>query len=113
MLAQAASTTAVLLLLSLLTKLLFEAHEGVGSHARELLRQALHWRDVAAQDADGALRLQHAATASALLQAARTLLRDVELERASGVDVPRLARSLETLVAEARQTVRPPADAKA
>lgn len=107
MLAQAVSTTAILLGVSLLSKLLLETHVPVGGHAHELLRQAVHWRDVALQDADPATRLQHLATAAALLQAARTIARDADLERASGVDVPRLARSLETQVVDVRQILQP------
>lgn len=103
MFAQAVSTTTVLFLVSLLSKLLYEpAHEGA-VHAHELLRQAVYLRDVAAQDADSTLKLQHAAAAAATLQAARTIARDTDLERASGFDVPRLARSLDALVAEARR----------
>lgn len=105
MFAQAVSTTTVLLVVSLLSKLLYEpAHEG-GIHSHELLRQAVHLRDVALQDADGTLKLQHAAAAAATLQAARTIVRDADLERASGLDVPRLARSLDGLVIDARHAL--------
>lgn len=104
MFAQAVATTSTLFLVSLVTKLLLEGPDAQGEHGRELLRQATHWRDVAGQDADPLLRLQHAAVASALLQAARTVARDADLERASGINVPRLARFLETRVRDARQS---------
>jgi hypothetical protein len=105
MLAHAMTTTAALVVLSLVSKVLLESHESTAA-ALELLRQATHWRDVAAQEADVALQLQHAATAAALLTAARTVVRDVDLERASGTDVPRLARSLTRQLARARQSAR-------
>ena len=93
LLTQALATTSLLLLGSLVTKLLLEGTGTTADAAQELLRQALHWRDVASQDADPTLRLQHAATASTLVKAARTLARDTDLERILGMDVPRLARS--------------------
>lgn len=105
MLAQAASTTAVLFLASLLCKLCYEGAESSPSSAAELLREALHWRDVAAQDTDPAMRLQHAASAAAMLNAARMVAKDVVLERASQLDVPKLAKTLESDVAEARKAV--------
>ena len=103
MFAQAVSTTTVLFLVALLSKLLYEPGHETASHAHELLRQAVHLRDVAQQDTEPTLKLQHAAAAAATLQAARTIARDTDLERASGLDVPRLARSLDTLVTEARR----------
>jgi hypothetical protein len=110
MLAHAAATTAVLGAASVASKL-FETQEVSAASTRraaeELLHQSLHWRDVALQDADPALRLQHAAAAATLLQAARTVACDADLERASGMDVARLARALEANVADARQIVRP------
>lgn len=108
--AQAVATTTVLFVAALLSKLLLEGNETTAGYAQELMRQALHWRDVATQDSDPALRLQHATAASTLLQAARTITRDADLERATGVDVPRLARSLETRVTDARQILRPHAE---
>jgi hypothetical protein len=110
--AQAAFGTAALFTFSLVSKLLLETPgEGVSGSAHELLRQAIHWRDVAAQDADDAMRLQHASTAAALLQAARTIARDSDLELVAGVDVPRLARSLQARVTDARQNVQAEAPA--
>lgn len=105
LLAQAVSTTVVLLATALFSKLLLDVNEPTASAARELLTQALHRRAMAAQATDPALRLQYAAGAATLLQAARTVLRDEELERATGRDVTRLARSLEHQVSEARQTL--------
>lgn len=110
MLAHAVSTTTVLLGVSLLTKLLLESHAPAGGHAHELLRQAIHWRDVSVQDGAAAMALQHAAMASAFLQAARAVAaRDADLERVSGVDLARLARSLDAQIAASRQSL-PSAD---
>jgi hypothetical protein len=105
MLTHALTTTGALMVVSLVSKVLLESHESTAA-ALELLRQASHWRDAAAQEADVALKVQHAATAAALLTAARTVVRDVDLERASGTDVPRLARSLTRELARARQSAR-------
>lgn len=105
MLAHAASTTAVLFCVALATKLLTEPQAG-GVGGGELVRQSLHWRDVAAQDADTRLKLQHATYAAALLHAARTVSSDILLEQAVGIDIPRLARKLETKVAEARDAIK-------
>lgn len=97
------ATTTALLVLSLVSKLLVAPADD--AHGPELLRQALHWRDVARQDASAALRLQHGATAAAYLQCARVVARDDELERAVGLSVPQLHRALEQAVTEARQSV--------
>lgn len=98
---QAVATTSALVALCVFARLLHdERHAESPAHA--LVQQALHWREVAAQDGDAGLRLQHAATAAALLQAARAVERDGALERASGIDVPKLARGLDADVAEAR-----------
>ena len=106
-LSHAVTVTGLLLAGSLMCKLLGEDADAHHTPAAELFRQALHWREIATQDNDSALRLQHAASASAMLQAARTLLRDADLERATGMDVSRLARTLDAQLAEARQSVRP------
>ena len=108
MLAQAVSTSLVLLLGSLLAKLLVDTHDttSVGGNAHSLLRQALHWRDVAAQDVDPIMQLQHAASGAAFLHAARTISKDSELERIAGVDVSKLARGLEKRMTTARQNVQ-------
>lgn len=106
--AQAGATTGLLFAASLISKIVFDPHADASRSAYELLRQALHARDLAAQDADATLRLQHSTQAATLMQAARTLARDVDLERLSGIDVSRLSRSLETRVMEARQICAPP-----
>ena len=103
----AVATTAVLTMAVLLSKAAGEVGRAPAhaDRAAELLWQALHWRDVAAQDGDAALRLQHLAAASATLHAARTLARDADLERASSIDVSRLARTLEEHLRDARAAV--------
>lgn len=106
MLSQAIATTTVLLVVSLVTKLAFESGDASGdSGGGELVRQAVHFRTLATQDADAALRLQHLAMALAYIDAARALHRDETLERSSGRDVARLARHLERQVAEARKAL--------
>lgn len=100
MLALATVTTAGLLLLAVASKVVMD--DVPTDHAPELLRQAIHWRDVSVQDTDPVVRLQHTAMASALVQASRALARDSDLERAVGIDVPRLGRSLETRMQQAR-----------
>ena len=105
MLSQAVATTTVLLVVSLVTKLAFESGDAPGDGGGELVRQAVHFRTLATQDADAALRLQHLAMALAYVDAARALHRDETLERSSGRDVARLARHLERQVAEARKAL--------
>lgn len=101
MIVQAAATTSALVALCVFARLLHdERHAESPAHA--LVQQALHWREVAAQDGDAALRLQHATTAATLLQAARAVAQDDALERASGMDVPKLARALDADMADAR-----------
>ena len=101
------ATTGALVTASLLSKLLLEYREPVGAQAHELLRQAEHWHNVASRDdADVALRLQHAAKAEALIHAARTLAADASLERMTGLDVPRYAQTLQKETRTLRQTLQ-------
>ena len=48
------------------------------------------------------LRLQHATQSATFLDSARLLIKDVELERASGVDINALSLKLDKTVEEAR-----------
>ena len=100
-------TTAGLLAVSLGTRMVSDPDAHVAEQATELVYRALQSRDLSAQDSDPVLRLQHCVAASTMLTAARMLTRDDELERAVGVDVSRLARSLDRGVREARQILRP------
>lgn len=70
----------------------------------DILLQALRWKEQAREEMDPNLRLQQLASASALLDMARNLSTDAELERGSGVDVSRMERSLSTRLANARQS---------
>ena len=104
MLAQHAITSTVLLVVLALTSrmLVLEPISPDALKAQELLRQCLHWRDLAMQDTDAVLRLQHATTAHAYLQSARYVSTDVHLERSSGMDIQRLAHSVEDMLGDAR-----------
>lgn len=88
-----------------------DTHAHLDDAAADLVQRALQWREAAVQDTDPALRLQHAAAAHAYMAAARALARDTTLEQRVGVDVARLARSMERRVGEARQILRPHAPA--
>jgi predicted exporter len=108
MLTSSALVTSGVLCAAVGTRLL-EA-QGADPHERvavDLVRQAMHWRDVALRGdkQDEALRLQHLAMALALLHASRTLKSDADLERLVGFDVARTARSLETKLTRLRQSV--------
>ena len=108
MITQAASTTGVLLLAAVLAKVMYEdarASSSTTNAAVEFLQRAIQWREYSTQDGHAGLRLQHAAMAVAMLEAARSLARERDLERAAGLDVSRLARSLEAQLIEARQLV--------
>lgn len=103
MLLQIGTTTFLLAAAALVSKFAAEPGLGGSSIALELMRACLHWRDLAQQDTDAVLRLQHAATAAAYLQASRRAARDADLERACGLDVARLEEKLEAAVADARE----------
>ena len=103
MISSVISTTSMLVFASLGSKLLLsQPVSNSASKAYELLRNCLQWKDMAYQDTDIVLRLQHASTAAAFLQAARIMARDAELERASGIDINNLAIGLEKTTTEAR-----------
>lgn len=108
MLTQAMTTTSMLVMASLLSKLVATSQTASADHSKsyELLRSCIHWRDLAQQDTDLVLRLQHAATAAALLQSSRMLARDVDLERASGMDISNLVQSLDQTVSESRDLLK-------
>ena len=98
-----ATTTSLLVLASLASKLIASPqHSEMSLKAHELMRNCLHWRDLSNQDTDMVLRLQHATLSTAFLNSARVLMRDAELERASGVDINALGLKLEKTVEEAR-----------
>jgi len=97
------TTTSLLIITSLSSKLfLSPQHSEMSLKAHELMRNCLQWRDLSNQDTDMVLRLQHATLSTAFLTSARLLMRDSELERASGVDITALALRLEKTVEEAR-----------
>lgn len=109
MLQQALFVSSGVLVVSLVTRLFGDPDASSAEQSGDLIQMALHWRDVAAQDTDAALRLQHASTAAAYVHAARALTRDDALDRTVGLDVARLARHMDKRVVEARQFLRPEA----
>ena len=115
MLGQATSTTAILVVVSVIAKVIYEdarATSSTTAAATELLHRALQWREYATQDRHAGLRLQHAAMAVAMLEAARSIAKERDLERATGMDVSRLSRSLDAQMNDARGllSVRPSPD---
>lgn len=109
MIAQAVSVTAFLAVASLLTRFSGETDASTLNAAVDLVYAAMQWREAAVQDNDPTLRLQHNSMAAALVQAARSMVRDDALEQRVGVSMSRLARSVERRVAESRQSIRPSA----
>lgn len=106
MLVPATAVTSAVVLAALLTKLFdADASGGAAAIAVDLVRQAAYWEEVAEQDADRSLQLQHLSMALALLQAARTLLPDNELERKVGHSVARVQHELEQRITSLRQGV--------
>lgn len=101
---QAVTTTVILVLVSIASKMSLDATVE-RSQATELLRSALNWRDISLQDEETVTRLQHAVMAATFLQAARLACRDADLERTSGIDVSRLSRSIDTTVCESRDAL--------
>ena len=106
MILHAVATTGGLILLSCATRIGTDFVTGNTALSRDLLDMALHWMNVANQDADPVLRFQHSAMAIASLAAARRGTRESDLERASSLDVSRLSRDMETQLRNARQALR-------
>lgn len=106
MIAQAWTTVALLVVVSVATKMAADPLSSATTlAARDLLQRALHRRDMAYETTeDPLLRFQHFVTAAATLSAARSLAADRDLERSSGVDVARLARSLDSQMSKSRQS---------
>ena len=100
MFAHSVYTTGLLALGSVVAKALLDTREDV-SVARELLSQAVHWQDVSLQDTDAVLRIQHSTRALAMLDAARIVASDRDLERCS-IQVSRMAKELERTLGETK-----------
>lgn len=94
--------TVGLIVVSVLSKVIFDGGVTTEHQSRMLVEQAVHWRDVAKNDVDDIVKLEHYVTASTFLSAARSIANDVVVERASGVDVVRLANELEKGVVASR-----------
>lgn len=109
MLCNAAVVTSSVVLASVLSKsaLSTTTSHGARQHAHDLARKAVHLKDVSLQDTSPVLRLQHAAQASAYLAAARLLVDGEELEYMLGMDVSRLEKTVESILAETRDALRP------
>ena len=103
----AVSVVLVFLVLSVLNRIMMDGSlRNNVKHASDLLQRTMHWSEMATQDREAAVRLQHSAMAMAYLDAARSMSRDDELERACGVDVDRLAKTVDDMVTESRRTLR-------
>tara|TARA_B100002051_G_C16692435_1_gene616272 strand:+ start:505 stop:855 length:351 start_codon:yes stop_codon:yes gene_type:complete len=100
----AAIATGGLLAITVLSKVL---HEPQVSHelGHELLNRALEWKHYADEDATPLMKLQHAIYANAYLHAARTAVRDSELEHMTGLDLRKLKRSSDQSVQDAIQSI--------
>ena len=72
-----------------------EVSRQIGS---SLLRSAAQWRDMAVQDQNPLVALQHAVSAQTYARAARAILSDVALERLGHVDVRALVRQVDDIV---------------
>lgn len=108
MMQQCGAVSAILLLVALLSRLVSETSESaLQTRGRELLEQALSWRDAADGAAENIWRYRHEVMALALLQAARSCATDVELERSSGIDVNKLWSGLERRLEHTHQSVAP------
>lgn len=105
MIAQATATAISLLVCSLASKLIFESL-AIDPNLREVMRLAVHRRELAESTESNLLKLQHYTTALGMLSAARCLATDRDLERMTGMDIPHLLRSLETAASKTRQSVR-------
>lgn len=68
----------------------------------EMFNNCIHWRDIAYQDTNIVLRMQHAVTALTFLKSARMLSRDSTLEHMFATDVERLSKHLEAVIVDSR-----------
>ena len=101
MISQVATTTALLVIVSLMSKILVtEASDKKGP--KDLMEQCLYWRDVSSQDTDLIMRLQHAAYSLTFLNAAQTICTENELEQQVGMDLKRLKRNIDKTIQETK-----------
>lgn len=88
---------AALLLLSIVSRLLDTIGTGDAKghgHAKEFVKQSLHWSALCRQDTNPIFALQHINYAVAYLNAAKTLVSDASLEQTCGRDVHTLQSEL-------------------
>ena len=78
----------------------------IDPNLREVMRLAVHRRELAESTESNLLKHQHYTTALGMLSAARCLATDRDLERMAGMDIPHLLHSLETAASKSRQSVR-------
>jgi hypothetical protein len=97
-------TTGGLFALAVFSKILCEPANSQ-ELGRELLDQALQWRHYADEDTAPLMKLQHALYSNAYLHAARTTIRDSELERIAGIDIRKLKRGTDQKVKESLQSI--------
>ena len=68
--------------------------------ARNLVEQANHWYHTCLQDKNAQMRMQHISYANAYVHAARHVMNDADLERATGTDV----HGLQSVIEHTQQT---------
>ena len=95
--------TAGVLCASVAAKVMETPDATASNISTDLAQQALYWKDIACNDENLVIRLQHYITSATLLQVARSLSSDQELERVSGVDVAKVSRSVDNRIAKTRQ----------
>lgn len=78
--------------------------------ALDLVRQAMHWKNMGHKEEQDQipLRIQHYGMALSLLHASRSLKSDAFLEREAGFDVGRAVRTLEAKLTKLRQSAASP-----
>lgn len=105
MIPHAAGTSAALLAISVGARIVSRASTSADAQASQMMRLVFRWKHEARRAQDPAMRLQLYSMALAALVTARDALHDRDLERASNADVGRIARTLETRVCAARQSL--------
>ena len=71
----------------------------------QLVHRATHWYNVAVHDSCPLMTLQHYGMAMSMLDAARSLVSDYELQRKTGINIARYARKVEQKARKTRQSV--------
>ena len=95
--------TIILLVLIILSKVLNDPSSASNTQsAVELVQQGLKLKQIAAQDSQLFLKLQHNIMATSYIQAARYICKDTQIEKITGIDLRKLKKVIED---ETRQTI--------